>query len=118
MVLVGEADIVKGGEEMAVRTAQEIMGDLEFLNDGDTAELYVKLLEDIKDSVAGDVSEIRSKLEEAEKKAEEVEKQWRERYIERFGGLSEDTPEKEEVEEVEEVEETYSDEEIIDEWKE
>lgn len=89
---------------MAVRTSEEIIKDLEFLNDGDTKELYVKLLEDITDSVNGDsvrIGELESALEDQKKLVEE----YREKYISRFKNGKKEEEEVEEEKEEEEVEE-------------
>lgn len=104
---------------MAVRTAEELIESISVLNTDDTKDLYVSLLEDITDSIPKDLAEIRQKLADAEEKAKQVEDEWRERYINRFGGLEESKAEtqEEETPEVEEKEE-YTTEDMIEEMKE
>lgn len=103
---------------MAIRKAEEIISDLEILNDGDTKELYVKLLEDITDSVNGDtvrIEELEAALEEQKKLVEE----YREKYISRFkdGKKEEEHEEEEENEEEEEQEKEVTIEDVEEVWK-
>lgn len=103
---------------MAIRKAEEIIEDLAFLDKDDTRDIYIKLLEDITDSM----DDIRySDLEDALKKAQEETESYKTKYIERFkSGKKEDEMEdiktEEDVTKEDEIEEV-SIEDIKEDWK-
>lgn len=110
---------------MAIVAMEDILNRLDILNKDDTKDLYVSLLEDITDSFGGNdnaLADLKEKLEEAERKISETEEFWRNKYIERFkGNDSKDSLEDESAaanqEEEETVSNSFSEEELIEEWK-
>lgn len=110
---------------MAVVDLQSILDRIEILNTGETKDLYISLLEDLTDSFGGagnttdEIETLKLQMEDLEKKAEEIEETWRNKYIARFKQPA-DTEKKEEEKEEEEKEEEkdyFSEEEIKEEWK-
>lgn len=109
---------------MAIVAMEDILNRLDILNKDDTKDLYVSLLEDITDSFGGNnnaLADLKEKLEEAERKISETEEFWRNKYIERFkGNDSKESPEDKSAanqEEEETVSDSFSEEELVEEWK-
>ena len=74
---------------MAVRTKDELIKQItDALGDNKTSDAGIALLEDIADTLdassSTDVDDLKKQLEEANKKVEDTDKAWREKYTQRF----------------------------------
>lgn len=83
---------------MAIVTAEEILNSLQKYQPDSPDDGYLKLLEDITDSVSNssnnweeEVGKLRTALAEAEDRVKTVEEDWRRRYRDRFYGRKDES---------------------------
>lgn len=105
---------------MAVRSKEDIMKDLADFAEESASDKILSILEDVSDSLVP-ISEEQDVQELVRTAVEEKEAEWRERYLNRFRGLSEEqvtvpvsTPKEDEIRETEVIIEGNDDEDVFE----
>ena len=80
----------------------------------DTSDEAISLLEDLTDTLSDDNPDKDKEIEDLKKQVEEIDKSWRQRYIDRFEGkvtenLEDKTPEGDDTDDVDDVTEEDED---------
>lgn len=109
---------------MAVRSLDEILVSLNAFAPAEPTDDFLNLLEDISDTMATssgweeEVAKLRKALEESVAEAKQIERDWRQRYKERFYGSRDESFAKQEAEDLKEPETEVieSSEEIAKDW--
>ena len=74
---------------MAVKTREELIAQLSAKISTDASDDAIALLEDVTDTLADLEAKAKGDGKDWKKEAERIEKEWKEKYIARFSGVSE-----------------------------
>lgn len=93
---------------MAVKTKAEIIKALtDFIGENKTDEA-ISILDDVSDTLPDDSENLRQQIEDLKKEKEENDKQWRQKYIDRFNNIDDKKDEKDNLSNENEYEEKDS----------